>query len=128
MPQKTSLENKGNAMKTFLIILVLILSNLGTFAAGYYSANQGYRVVNSSGNSVVKSNAAQIVKDENARLGREVIGKTEDEAEQLLQKENRTMFVGIRDGEVKEYKGQKTFTNLTLEVKNGKVVKVLGWY
>lgn len=115
-------------MSTVVKTVVFIVAILAAFALGWYTSNKGYRVVNSDGTSVVKSNAASIVKDENARLGRDVIGKSEADAEELLQKSNRTMFVGIRNGEVKEYKGQKTFTNLTVEVKDGKVVKVLGWY
>lgn len=111
-------------MKVFFVALLC----LGSFVGGYAVCSTGYRVVTSDGSSVVKSNAAQVVKDENARMGREVLNKTVEEAEALLKKGQRTLFVGVSDGKTNEYKGQKTFTNLTVEVKDGKVVKVLGWY
>ena len=114
----------GTVVKTVAVILLAVAS----FAVGWFTSNQGYRVVDSAGGSVVKSNAAQIVKDENARLGRDVIGKSEADAEALLNANNRTFFVGNRDGKPIEYKGQKTFTNLTVEVKDNKVTKVMGWY
>lgn len=130
MPQRTfHNENKesshmGTVLKTVLFIGVAVAS----FGLGWFTSNQGYRVVGSDGASVVKSNAAQVVKDENARLSREVIKKTEAEAKELLAKNNRTFFVGIRDGVPQVYQGEKVFTNLTVEVKDGKVVKILGWY
>jgi predicted regulator of Ras-like GTPase activity (Roadblock/LC7/MglB family) len=91
-------------------------------------ASSGFRVVDKDGNAVVKSNAAQTVKDENARLQAQVVGKTEEEAEKLLKAGNRTLFVGTRDGKVVERTSPKVFTNLTVEVKDGKVTKILGWY
>ena len=129
MPQKTSLElTKESGMGTFLKTLAFIVVAVVAFGAGYFTCSKGYRVVDAQGTAVVKSNAAQTVKDENARLGREVIGKTEQEAEAVLKAGNRTLFVGVREGVIVEYKGQKTFTNLTVEVHDGKVVKVMGWY
>jgi hypothetical protein len=129
MPQRI-FHNQGetSTMAAFVKVIFVIVLAVACFGLGWFTSNSGYRVVDSTGNTVVKSNAAQIVKDENARLGRDVIGKTEDEARQLLEKNNRTMFVGVRDGKAQEYKVQKTFTNLTVETKDNKVVKVLGWY
>ncbi len=116
-------------MKTFFITMLGLLLLAGAFAAGYYTNSQGYKVVDNTGTSVVyNGNAAQIVKEENARLSREVIGKTEDEAKELLARNNRTIFIAARDAQVYEYRGQKTFTNLTVTLANGKVTKVLGWY
>jgi hypothetical protein len=128
MPQKPAL-NQESGVSTFLKTLAFIVVAVVAFGGGYYSASSGYRVVNSDGNSVVKSNAAQIVKEENSRLGREVVGKTVEDAENHLVKNNRTMFVGIRNGDpVVDNSRQKTFTNLTVEVKGSHVIRVLGWY
>jgi len=127
MPQRIE-SKKESSMNTFIKIVGVLLLIVAAFAAGYYTSNTGYRVVDSDGNTLVKSNAAQLVKDENSKLARDVIGKSEDEAKQLLSGYNRTFFVGVRDGTVIPYVGQKTFTNLTVEVKEGKVVRVLGWY
>lgn len=131
MPQKTFPEieiKKESTMGTVVKTVVVIGAFVASFAAGYYTSSKGFKVVDASGKTVVKSNAAETVKDENSRLGREVIGKSVDEAETILHNGNRTLFVGVKDGVAVEYKGQKTFTNLTVEVKDGKVVKVLGWY
>lgn len=130
MPQKTfpDITVKESGMSTFLKTVVVIALLLVAFGVGYYTASSGYRVVDSQGAAVVKSNAAQIVKDENSRLGREVVGKSEEDAQKMLTVANRTLFVGVKDGTTVEYKGQKTFTNLTVEVKDGKIIKVLGWY
>lgn len=115
-------------MKAMLKVTLVIVACVACFGAGWFTSNRGYRLVDAGGESVVHSNAAQIVKDENARLGREVVNRSEEGAEAFLKKNNRTMFVGVRDGKQQEYKGQKTFTNLTVEVRDEKVVKVLGWY
>lgn len=131
MPQKISVDNtnkKESGMGTFLKTVAFGLVALVSFGAGYFTSSQGYKVTDSQGTSIVKNNAVQLVKSENAQLGREVIGKTEAEAEALLKNNSRTMFVANRDGTVLVNTGQKTFSNLTVEVKDGKVVKVLGWY
>lgn len=130
MPQKTFLNSNSekSTMGTFLKVLLFIALLGGSFGGGYYTANKGYRVVDSGGSSLVKSNAAQTVKDENSRIARDVIGKTDSEAKTYVESQNRTFFVGLLDGKKVENTGQKVFTNLTVEVKDGKVVKVLGWY
>lgn len=132
MPQKTQQQtfpNKGFSMKTFFITMLGLVLLTASFGAGYFTACQGYKVVDVGGNSLVyNGNAAQIVKEENSRLSREVIGKTEEEAKEFLAKNHRTLFIAVRDAESYDYKGQKTFTNLTVTVKDGKVAKVLGWY
>lgn len=138
MPQTTSpnfewetkTTNKGTSfMKAFILSIVAIVLLVGAFGAGYYTNSKGYKVTDSNGANVVKTgNAAQTVKEENARLGREVVGKSEAEAEELLKQSNRALVVNSRDGKVIERTAPKTFTNLTVDVKDGKVVKVLGWY
>ena len=129
MPQRIpQTTGHTSTMKTFLKLALVVVLMAGSFAGGWFLNNQGYRVVNSEGSSLIKSNAVQLVKDENAKLGRDVIGKTEEEATALLVKNNRTLFVGNRNGVPQEYKGLKTFSNLTVEVKDGVVVKVMGWY
>lgn len=115
-------------MKATIKVILVILLAVGCFATGWYTSTSGYRVVDAGGHSLTKSNAAQMVKDENAKLERDVIGLAEAEAEELLKKSNRTFFVGIRDGKPKEHPARKIFTNLTVEVKDGKVVKSLGWF
>jgi hypothetical protein len=126
MPQRPIKQE--STMRVVIWTLVVLLWSVANFGSGYYVASRGYKVTDAEGTALVKSNAAQTVKEENAKLGRDVIGKTEQEAKQLLAGYNRTMFVGMRDGELQTYVGQKTFTNLTVEVLNGKVVKIMGWY
>lgn len=109
----------------FVLFIALVGSSFG---GGYWAGTSGYRVTDPNGVSLIKSNAAQLVKDENAKLQRDVIGKSESEAESLLSKGNRTLFVALRDGKEVARTTQKTFTNLSVEVKDGKVVKALGWY
>jgi hypothetical protein len=130
MPQRISHNNKKEEsfMSTLIKVLVSLTLLAGSFGAGYFVSNQGLRVVNSEGASVVASNAAQVVKDENARLQRDAVGKTEQELEVLLTKNHRTLFVSNRDGKPTERTTPRVFTNLTVEVTNGKVSKVLGWY
>lgn len=133
MPQKTSVNSnftnkKESGMGTFVKTIAFILVAIVSFGGGYFTANQGYKVTDSQGASLVKSNAINVVKSENSQLGKEVLGKSEADAEALLAKANRTMFVANRDGTTLVNTGQKTFSNLTVEVKDGKVVKVLGWY
>jgi hypothetical protein len=116
-------------MWTATKVVIGIMLLVAAYCAGYFTSTQGYKVVDSTGASVVNNgNAAAIVKEENARLGREVIGKDENAAKEFLEQNHRTMFIGVKDGQPQEYKGQKTFTNLTVEVRDNKVVKVLGWY
>lgn len=115
-------------MSTLVKVVLSLVLLVGSFGGGYYVASQGFRVVNPDGSSVVAGNAAQVVKDENSRLQREAVGKTEQELKVLLTKNHRTFFVATRDGKVVERTSPKVFTNLSIEVKDGKVVKVLGWY
>jgi hypothetical protein len=130
MPQKIfhNNNNKGDGIMSFLKTSVILGLMIASFAGGWFTSNKGYRVIDSTGNYLVKSNAAQIVKDENDRLGRQVIGMSESEASSFLAKNNRTFCVGVRDGKTIEHKGSKTFTNCTVQVDKEVVTKMLGWY
>lgn len=116
-------------MRPVLKVIGVLLLAVGCFALGWFTSTSGYRVVDAGGQSLTRSNAAQTVKDENARLEREVVGLTEQQAQELLERNDRTFWVGVRDGgKPKDHPSKKTFTNLTVEVKDGKVVKSLGWF
>ena len=115
-------------MKAFVLTVFYLVSIVVAGFGGYYLSDHGYRVVTPDNINKMPRNAADIVKEENVKLGRAVVGMMEAEAIDTLKANNRTMFVGVRDGSPQEYKGQKTFTNLTVEIKDGRVLKVMGWY
>lgn len=117
-------------MKSFFLSVLFVISCVASGFGGYYMAEHGYKVVTPNGGPAAEvfTNAADVVKTENMQLGLKVVGMSEFDAKQLLSKAHRTMFVGSRDGKSIEYVGQKTFTNLTVEIKGDKITKILGWY
>lgn len=116
-------------MKSYLRVICFLILLVGSFVGGWFASASGYKVVDAGGHALTKSNAAQTVKDENARLQREIVGMSPQEADEHLVRSDRTLWVGVKDGKpTGDHPGNKTFTNLTVEVKDGRVVKSLGWY